>query len=113
MSPLLAEFLGTAILIVLGDGVVANVVLQRTKGNDSGWIVITTGWALAVAIAVDCVGRGRGGALRPAARRQRQRRAPQPRGHDWARDDRELPMGERAGLHRSADRRWHPWRDHR
>src|SRR5258707_295392 len=52
MSPILAEFIGTAILIVLGDGVVANVVLQRTKGNNSGWIVITAGWALAVTIAV-------------------------------------------------------------
>src|SRR5215217_6055242 len=48
MSPILAELLGTAILVILGDGVVANVVLQRTKGHDSGWIVITTGWAMAV-----------------------------------------------------------------
>ena len=52
MSPILAELFGTAILIVLGDGVVANVVLARTKGNNSGWIVITAGWALAVTIAV-------------------------------------------------------------
>src|SRR5437764_1019174 len=47
MSPILAEVFGTAILIVLGDGVVANVVLQRTKGHNSGWIVITAGSALA------------------------------------------------------------------
>jgi glycerol uptake facilitator protein len=66
MSPLLAELLGTAILVILGDGVVANVVLQRTKGNDSGWIVITTGWALAVTIAVYSVGSISGAHLNPA-----------------------------------------------
>jgi glycerol uptake facilitator protein len=66
MSPLLAELHGTAILVMLGDGVVANVVLQRTKGNDSGWIVITTGWALAVTIAVYCVGSVSGAHLNPA-----------------------------------------------
>ena len=48
MSILVAEILGTMMLILLGNGVVANVVLKGTKGNDSGWIVITTGWALAV-----------------------------------------------------------------
>ena len=46
----MAELIGTMLLIILGDGVVANVVLKKTKGNSSGWIVITTGWALAVAI---------------------------------------------------------------
>ena len=66
MSPLLAEFLGTAILIVLGDGVVANVVLQRTKGNNSGWIVITAGWAFAVTIAVYAVNSISGAQLNPA-----------------------------------------------
>lgn len=66
MSPILAELFGTAILIVLGDGVVANVVLQRTKGNNSGWIVITTGWALAVTIAVYCVNAISGAHLNPA-----------------------------------------------
>ena len=66
MSPLLAELLGTAILVILGDGVVANVVLQRTKGHDSGWIVITTGWALAVTIAVYSVGSISGAHLNPA-----------------------------------------------
>jgi glycerol uptake facilitator protein len=40
MSALLAELFGTAILIILGDGVVANVLLQRSKGYNSGWIVI-------------------------------------------------------------------------
>ena len=50
MASLLAELIGTMLLIILGDGVVANVVLKKTKGNSSGWIVMTTGWALAVAI---------------------------------------------------------------
>lgn len=50
MAVYLAEVIGTMLLIILGDGVVANVVLKKTKGNNSGWIVITTGWALAVAI---------------------------------------------------------------
>ena len=66
MSPLVAEFLGTALLIVLGDGVVANVVLSRTKGHNSGWIVITTGWAFAVTIAVYCVNSVSGAHLNPA-----------------------------------------------
>jgi glycerol uptake facilitator protein len=66
MSPLLAELLGTMILVVLGDGVVANVVLQRTKGHDSGWIVITAGWGFAVTIAVYCVGSISGAHLNPA-----------------------------------------------
>ena len=48
MSPFLGEFIGTALLIILGDGVVANVVLNRTKGHNSGWIVITFGWGMAV-----------------------------------------------------------------
>ena len=48
MSPFLGEFVGTALLIILGDGVVANVVLSKTKGNNSGWIVITFGWGMAV-----------------------------------------------------------------
>src|SRR5256885_6610092 len=66
MSALLAEMLGTAILIVLGDGVVANVVLQRTKGYNSGWIVIAAGWAFAVTIAVYCVISISGAHLNPA-----------------------------------------------
>jgi glycerol uptake facilitator protein len=52
MSPVVAEFIGTAILVTFGNGVVANVVLSRTKGNNSGWIVITAGWALAVFVGV-------------------------------------------------------------
>ena len=66
MSPFLAELLGTTLLIVLGDGVVANVVLNKTKGQNSGWIVIATGWALAVTFAVYAVGSVSGGHFNPA-----------------------------------------------
>jgi glycerol uptake facilitator protein len=66
MSPLLAELIGTMILVILGDGVVANVVLQRTKGHNSGWIVITAGWAFGVTIAVYCVSSVSGAHLNPA-----------------------------------------------
>src|SRR5436189_3459785 len=52
MSPFLAEFIGTAVLVTFGNGVVANVVLAKTKGNNAGWIVITAGWALAVFVGV-------------------------------------------------------------
>ena len=48
MNEFTAELIGTAFLIILGNGVVANVVLKGTKGHNGGWIVITTGWALAV-----------------------------------------------------------------
>jgi glycerol uptake facilitator protein len=66
MQTFLAEMIGTMVLILLGDGVVANVVLKETKGNNSGWIVITTGWGVAVAIAVYAVGRISGAHLNPA-----------------------------------------------
>jgi glycerol uptake facilitator protein len=66
MQSLLAEAVGTMILILLGDGVVANVLLDRTKGRSSGWIVITMGWAVAVTIAVYAVGRISGAHLNPA-----------------------------------------------
>ena len=66
MDIFVAELVGTALLIILGDGVVANVVLTRTKGNDGGWIVITTGWGLAVALAVYSVGRISGAHINPA-----------------------------------------------
>jgi len=54
------------ILVLLGDGVVANVLLNKTKGQNSGWIVITAGWALGVAVAVYCVRAISGGHLNPA-----------------------------------------------
>jgi len=52
MSPFIGEFIGTMLLIIMGDGVVANVVLNKTKGNNGGWIVITFGWAMAVFLGV-------------------------------------------------------------
>ena len=63
---LLGEVIGTMILILLGDGVVANVVLNKTKGNNSGWIVITTGWGLAVFVAVFVTGQISGAHINPA-----------------------------------------------
>jgi len=66
MSPFLAELFGTMLLIILGDGVVANVVLNKTKGQNSGWIVITAGWAFGVTIAVYAVGTFSGAHLNPA-----------------------------------------------
>ena len=66
MSILVAEILGTMLLILLGNGVVANVVLKDTKGNNSGWIVITTGWALAVFVGVVVAGPYSGAHLNPA-----------------------------------------------
>jgi glycerol uptake facilitator protein len=66
MHSFMAELVGTMLLILLGDGVVAAVVLNKTKAQNSGWIVITTGWALAVAMAVYAVGRISGAHLNPA-----------------------------------------------
>ena len=67
MSPFLGEFVGTMLLIIMGDGVVANVVLNKTKGNNSGWIVITFGWAMAVFLGVYASNSlGGGGHLNPA-----------------------------------------------
>lgn len=66
MTPFVAEFFGTLILVALGDGVVANVLLRHSKGKDAGWIVITAGWAFAVAVAVYCVGTVSGAHLNPA-----------------------------------------------
>lgn len=51
-SPFLGELIGTMVLLLLGNGVVANVVLKQTKGESGGWIVITAGWAFAVMIGV-------------------------------------------------------------
>lgn len=66
MNLFLAEFFGTALLILLGNGVVAGVVLRGTKSENSGWIVITFGWALAVTFAVYAVGGISGAHLNPA-----------------------------------------------
>jgi glycerol uptake facilitator protein len=66
MNAYLAEFIGTALLILFGNGVVANVVLARTKGNNAGWIVITAGWGLAVFIGAFCSAPYSGAHLNPA-----------------------------------------------
>ncbi len=66
MSEFVAELIGTMFLILLGNGVVANVVLKGTKGNNGGWIVITTGWALAVFVGVVIAGPFSGAHLNPA-----------------------------------------------
>ena len=66
MENFIAEIIGTMILILLGDGVVAGVLLARSKAQGGGWIVITTGWGLAVAVAVYAVGRISGAHINPA-----------------------------------------------
>jgi len=66
MTPFVAEFLGTMLLILLGDGVVANVVLKNTKGNNGGWIVISTAWALAVFVGVMVAAPYSGAHINPA-----------------------------------------------
>jgi glycerol uptake facilitator protein len=66
MDIFIAELLGTMLLIIFGDGVVANVVLSKTKGQNSGWIVIATGWAMAVIIGVYAVAGYSGAHINPA-----------------------------------------------
>ncbi len=66
MNPYLAEFIGTAILMLLGNGVVANVVLTRTKGHGADWVLISAGWGAAVFAAVACVGEYSGAHINPA-----------------------------------------------
>lgn len=66
MSPFTAELIGTMLLILLGTGVVANVVLKGTKGYSGGWMVITTGWALAVFVGVVFAGPYSSAHLNPA-----------------------------------------------
>lgn len=66
MNVFVAELVGTAILIIFGDGVVANVLLARTKGFGSGWIVITFGWGMGVFVAVFCVAAYSGAHINPA-----------------------------------------------
>jgi glycerol uptake facilitator protein len=66
MQAYIGEFIGTMILIILGDGVVAGVLLRNSKAENSGWIVITFGWGLAVAVAVYCVFQFSGAYINPA-----------------------------------------------
>jgi len=66
LAKFVGEILGTFLLIVLGDGVVANVVLKNTKGNGSGWIVITWGWGMAVFVGVFSVAAISGAHINPA-----------------------------------------------
>lgn len=66
MTPFVGEIIGTALLILLGNGVVANVVLKSTKGSNSGWIVITFGWGMAVFVGVFSVANASGAHINPA-----------------------------------------------
>lgn len=66
MTPFVGEILGTALLVLLGDGVVANVVLKDTKGSNSGWIVITFGWGMAVFVGVFAAANISGAHINPA-----------------------------------------------
>jgi glycerol uptake facilitator protein len=66
MQAYLAEFIGTMMLIILGDGVVAGVLLRESKAENSGWIVICFGWGMAVAIAVYAVIAISGAHINPA-----------------------------------------------
>jgi len=66
MTPFIAELIGTMLMILLGDGVVANVLLNDTKGNNSGWMVITTAWGFAVFVAVVVAGPYSGAHFNPA-----------------------------------------------
>jgi len=66
MTAFTAEVVGTGLLMLLGNGVVANVLLKDTKGNDSGWLVITTAWALAVFVGVLVAARYSGAHINPA-----------------------------------------------
>lgn len=66
MTPYIAEFIGTCILMVLGNGVNANVSLNKTYGNNSGWIVVSFGWGIAVFVAVFIAGSVSGAHINPA-----------------------------------------------
>ena len=66
MNIFTGEIIGTFLLILLGNGVVANVILNKTKGNGSGWIVITLGWAMAVFVGVFVASKASGAHLNPA-----------------------------------------------
>ena len=66
MTPFLAEFLGTSIMMMIGNGVVANVVLPKTKGNNGGLISIVLGWTIAVFVGVYISNSASGAHLNPA-----------------------------------------------
>jgi len=66
MSPVLGELIGTCLLVLLGNGVVANVVLNKSKGNNSGWLTIATGWGVALFVGVYAVAATSGAHLNPA-----------------------------------------------
>ena len=66
MQNYIAEFVGTLLLVLLGNGVVANVVLPRTKGHGAGWVAVTLGWGMAVFVGVWCVAPVSGAHLNPA-----------------------------------------------
>src|SRR6478752_7871151 len=66
MTPFIGEIIGTALLIILGDGVVANVILSKTKGFNGGLISITFGWAMAVFVGVYVSAAASGAHLNPA-----------------------------------------------
>jgi glycerol uptake facilitator protein len=66
MNIFIGELIGTMVLVLLGDGVVANVALAKSKGHNSGWIVVTAGWGFAVAIGVYVAGWASGGHINPA-----------------------------------------------
>lgn len=67
MEPIMGEFIGTLLLLILGEGVVANVLLNKTTGQNSGWIVITLGWGVAVFVGVySSTAMGGNGHLNPA-----------------------------------------------
>jgi len=66
MTPFFGEFIGTGVLIFLGQSVVSNVVLEKTKGQNSGWIVISFGWAIAVFVGVYCSAASSKAHLNPA-----------------------------------------------
>ena len=86
--PILQNFFGTALLILLGNGVVANVCLNKTKGQSSGWIVITTAWAFAVYVAVVVTGPLQWGTLKSC-------------GNTWRGNERRICLGTGTRLHRS------------
>lgn len=66
MTPFFGEFIGTGMIIILGQGVVANVVLPKSKGQNGGWIVISFGWAIGVFVGVYCSAAASKAHLNPA-----------------------------------------------